>query len=406
MRSVLGWGAAMLIIVLGIAAVLGVGYLLAPVAPSLAVLWLIPVVLGASVAILLFRMLARRMGWRTGRASAIAASATLAPFAALAIWSATAPLPMLAPPAPDPRGTPAMLSLPTGSRLATWKLAGEGARRGTPVLFLHGGPGYYVKPRDLEMGAAFRRAGFDTVYHDQAGSGASGNLSTAEYTVARQIADVEALRQHLGAERVVLWGESWGAILAAHYALAHPDRVAGAIFSSPGEYPGQPEVEFDFSGVMPSAEPSRPPQMMILYLLLTRAPQLAEDWMDQQTARRVLSAIQVTELNNPGPRCLGATWDRRPRTRTAESSVYTLRRLVLDGFALPVPEPRRFDVPALIVRGKCDFIPDSVARRYAEAYPRAKLLRVAGAGHSLLDHEPDFEEAAEAFAHSDLAGVP
>jgi len=298
------------------------------------------------------------------------------------------------------------VKLPTGSRLATWSLRGDGTRKRTPVLFLHGGPGYYVKPRDLRMGAAFRRAGFDTFYHDQAGSGASGDLPTADYTVARQVADIEALRQHLGAERLVLWGESWGAVVAAHYALAHPDRLAGAVFTSPGEYPGQREVEFDFSRVMPSRAPSRAPQMMVLYLLLTRAPQLAESWMDQQTARRVSSAIQVAELKNPGPRCKGSVWDRRPRQRIADSSVYTLRRVLLNGFAQPAPPPRSFEVPALIVRGACDFIPDIAARRYTEAYRGAALLTVQGAGHSLLDHEADFEKAAEGFARAKINTLP
>jgi pimeloyl-ACP methyl ester carboxylesterase len=406
MRQLLGSGVVVLIVILGVAVVLGTGYALAPEAPSLAPLWLVPLITGLAIVTLLMRPVARRMSWRPGRAIGVAVLLTLAPFAALAFWAATAPLPMLAPPVPDPRGAPTMLSLPTGSRLATWSLPGEGERRRTPVLFLHGGPGYYVKPRDLEMGAAFRRAGFDTIYHDQAGSGASGDLPAANYTVARQVADVEALRKHLGAEQVVLWGESWGAVLAARYALAHPDRVAGAVFASPGEYPGQPEVEFDYSGVMPSPEPSRPPQMMILYLLLTRAPQLAESWMDQQTARRVSSAIQVTELKSPGPRCLGSTWDQRARQRIAESSVYTLRRVLLDGFAQPAPPPRRFEVPALIMRGECDFIPISAARYYAAAYPGARILNVQGAGHSLLDHEAEFEKAAEAFAHTELSDLP
>lgn len=145
---------------------------------------------------------------------------------------------------------------------------------------------------------------------------------------------------------------------------------------------------------------------MILYLLLTRAPQLAEDWIDQPTARRVGSAVQVAELKSPGARCIGAAWNRRPRQRIAEPSVYPLRRLVLDGFAQPAPPPRRFDLPALILRGGCDFIPDSVARRYAAAYPGARLLIVPGAGHGLLDHEATFRQAAEAFARAKLAALP
>ncbi|MFJ8440454.1 alpha/beta fold hydrolase [Kitasatospora griseola] len=46
--------------------------------------------------------------------------------------------------------------------------------------------------------------------------------------------DLEAVRQRLGAERMVLIGASWGGTLAAEYLAAHPDRVAQVVFTSPG----------------------------------------------------------------------------------------------------------------------------------------------------------------------------
>lgn len=405
MARLFGWVLAGLAAVLGIVGVVAVAYLFAPVAPSLWLLVLISLAAGLLVALLPIRFIVRGMRWRTSRPYVVAGLLTLSPFAALATWVLITPLPLVQPPSPDPRGAPTFATLPTGSKLATWTLAGEGERRRTPVVFLHGGPGYYVKRRDLTMGAAFRRAGFDTVYYDQAGSGASSDLPTAEYTVARQVADLDALRLRLRADRLILWGESWGAVLAARYALAHPDRIAGAVFSSPGEYPGMPEARLDYSGVMRGAEPSRPPQSMILYILLTRAPHLAESWMDQRTARLVGNAASAVTLTGPGPRCKGAAWDGKPRPPTASSSVYTLRRLLLDEFAQPAPSSRQFKAPALIVRGGCDFIPDVVAQRYAAAYPGASVVRIPGAGHSLLDHEAEFDRAAAQFAQQRLASI-
>ncbi|WP_317986001.1 hypothetical protein [Streptomyces sp. 5-10] len=46
------------------------------------------------------------------------------------------------------------------------------------------------------------------------------------YTVARQVADLEAARRRIGANRVVLLGSSWGATLAAEYMAAHQLTVA------------------------------------------------------------------------------------------------------------------------------------------------------------------------------------
>ena len=61
---------------------------------------------------------------------------------------------------------------------------------------------------------------------DQAGSGLSDRLPAADYTVERFVADIEAIRQQIGTERLILIGHSWGGTLVAHYAAAHPDRVA------------------------------------------------------------------------------------------------------------------------------------------------------------------------------------
>lgn len=147
----------------------------APVAPNLASLMLVPVLAGVAATAAISTWIARRMSWRRSRTVAFASALVLLPFAGVAVWVAATPVPVLAAPAPDPRGAPTMIVLPTGSRLGSWMITGEGVRRRTPVVFLHGGPGYYAKRRDLEMGVAFRHAGFDTFYYDQAGSGASAD---------------------------------------------------------------------------------------------------------------------------------------------------------------------------------------------------------------------------------------
>jgi hypothetical protein len=46
-----------------------------------------------------------------------------------------------------------------------------------------------------------------------------------------------------------------------------------------------------------------------------------------------------------------------------------------------------------------------VAERYAKEFPHARLVRVAGAEHSLLDHKSRFVEEAGRFAKTDLAGL-
>ncbi|MBX3685176.1 MAG: alpha/beta fold hydrolase [Rhodocyclaceae bacterium] len=103
----------------------------------------------------------------------------------------------------------------------------SGAPDGLPVICLHGGPG-------SRMAAAHRQFFDATRYHiiqfDQRGCGRStprGGL--AHNTTAHLVADIERIRQHLGIDRWLVFGGSWGATLAMAYAAAHRSACLGAI---------------------------------------------------------------------------------------------------------------------------------------------------------------------------------
>ena len=71
---------------------------------------------------------------------------------------------------------------------------------------------------------------FRIILLDQRGAGQSRPLaSTRENTTANLVADLEAVRKHLGIERWLLFGGSWGVTLALAYAVAHPSRVQGMV---------------------------------------------------------------------------------------------------------------------------------------------------------------------------------
>jgi pimeloyl-ACP methyl ester carboxylesterase len=80
-------------------------------------------------------------------------------------------------------------------------------------------------------------AGFDVYAYDQIGAGRSARLADVKaYTVARHVADLEAIRTTIGAEKIVLIGNSWGGTLAANYLAAHPEHggQAGLVVSHAG----------------------------------------------------------------------------------------------------------------------------------------------------------------------------
>jgi proline iminopeptidase len=143
-------------------------------------------------------------------------------------------------PLDDPRLPPASVQgqtfweLPTGSRIAYVQVPAAGNVRPTPVIVLHGGPGVPDMKGDAEFFGRLARDGFDVYVYDQVGRGRSLRLADPRgYTLERDIADLEAIRRQIGAERVVLIGHSYGGKLAAAYAAANPEQVAKMVLSAP-----------------------------------------------------------------------------------------------------------------------------------------------------------------------------
>ncbi len=110
--------------------------------------------------------------------------------------------------------------------------AGDGARLwvasggiGPQLSLAHGGPGLwdYLEPLAslLEPFARVNR-------WDQRGSGRSD--ATGPFTVDRFVADMHAVREHLGVERWIAGGHSWGAVMALLYALRYPQRTLGVLY--------------------------------------------------------------------------------------------------------------------------------------------------------------------------------
>lgn len=100
---------------------------------------------------------------------------------------------------------------------------------GSPVLWLHGGPGSGAGAGHRERIDPARQ---QAITFDQRGCGRSTPLVTERLdmldsnTTAALIEDIEALRMHLAIDRWMVTGGSWGATLALAYAQAHPERVS------------------------------------------------------------------------------------------------------------------------------------------------------------------------------------
>jgi len=104
--------------------------------------------------------------------------------------------------------------------------------RGAPLVLIPGGPGAshtYFWPS-----ISILSLDFSIIYFDPFGRGKSDRAAnTAEYTFARDVDEIEGLRRALRLDRINLYGQSYGAMVAQAYALKYPDSVSHLILASP-----------------------------------------------------------------------------------------------------------------------------------------------------------------------------
>jgi proline iminopeptidase len=106
----------------------------------------------------------------------------------------------------------------------------RGAKIGTPLLVINGGPGvdHTYMHSTLHPSSALDELAKDrpVIFYDQRGVGKSPALTAGQScTVADQVADLEALRAYLGYQRLNILGHSFGGYLAMAYAARYPERI-------------------------------------------------------------------------------------------------------------------------------------------------------------------------------------
>jgi pimeloyl-ACP methyl ester carboxylesterase len=114
-------------------------------------------------------------------------------------------------------------------RVPGGNLGGWVTGNGPPLLLLHGGPGLsynYLDDLATEIGAGYRIASYQQ-------RGLEPSTTEGPFEVAREVADVVAVLDHLGWDKAIVVGHSWGGHLAFHLAVAIPARLVAALAVDP-----------------------------------------------------------------------------------------------------------------------------------------------------------------------------
>jgi proline iminopeptidase len=273
-----------------------------------------------------------------------------------------------------------------------WETCGN--PKGKPALVLHGGPGSGCTPGWRRY---FDPVRYRIVLFDQRGCGRSTphagqpGIDLSTNTTHHLIADIERLRRHLGIERWLLLGASWGTTLALAYAERHPEHVSeivleGIATTTPAEVEWItrgigaffPDAWARFQAGVPEAE--RGGSMADAYhrLLMNPDPAVrqkaAREWCDWEIAIVALHA------------------DDRPNQRYEDPAFrLCFARLVthywrhhawLEDGALLRNAHCLAKIPGVLIHGRLDLCaPLATAWRLAQHWPGSELIVVDQAGH-------------------------
>ena len=272
----------------------------------------------------------------------------------------------------------------------------SGNPHGKPAVFLHGGPGGVTSP---DMRRFFDPRRYHIVLFDQRGCGQSTpHASLVDNTTWHLVADIEALRLHLGIDRWQVFGGSWGSTLALAYAQRHPERVTELVLrgifllrrtelewfyqDSLGAGSLFPDLFEPYRDLIPPRE--RGDMMAAYYRRLTSRQAsvrhaAARAWSMWEAATSYLQADpdSVAKFDDP---------DYAAAFARIECHYFVHRGFLRRDDQLLRDVKRIRHIPTVIVQGRYDVVcPLRSAWDLHRAFPEAELRIVPDAGHSAFE---------------------
>jgi proline iminopeptidase len=285
-----------------------------------------------------------------------------------------------------------MLDVGDGHRLY-WETSGN--PEGKPALVLHGGPGSGSVPGRRRW---FDPTAYRIVQFDQRNAGRStptaSDIATdlSSSTTHHLVADIERLRGHLGVDRWLVWGGSWGVTLGLTYAQRHPQRVTEMVLASvtmtrpadihwlyheTGRYFPEQWQRFR-AGV---TESERDGDLVEAYYRLLNEhtdpavrTKAARDWCDWEDA-----VLSLEDGWAPNPRYDDPAF--RMTFARLVTHYFRHRAWLADGQLLSDAH-RLAGIPGVLIHGRHDLGgPPDTAWQLAQAWPHSEL-HLVGTGHA------------------------
>ena len=257
--------------------------------------------------------------------------------------------------------------------------------QGEPVLVLMGGPGFSGEGMEPVAQIIAKRG--RAIVPDQRGSGGSIPKDAKAITLDATIADLEALRKELGLEKWTVWGCSWGGMMALDYASKFPSSIKGLILVGSGGASWAFAKGFsdnmkarmsadDLSAQRYWSQPdvvSKDPMRAAIEAIRAILP---SQFYDRTKAHQAIAILKAgKEHYNPEA-------DERLSPEYAQGATARIEAL------------KMVDIPTLIIHGRQDPTPESVALENQKLLKGSRLVWLDECGHwAWIEQPAAFEKA-------------
>jgi proline iminopeptidase len=299
-------------------------------------------------------------------------------------------LPVLSPLSAQREG---YVATPDGARLF-YRAVGTGT---DTLVAIHGGPGVDLESIAGDFAPLSQQ--HTVIFYDQRGAGRSTlPTDTTTLSATQQIADLESVRVHFGIDRLTLIAHSYGPLLAATYAIAHPEHVRRMILMGPvpprrgdfwARFAKNSAARMDSTLQRESADANR------------RLQRATTDDDIRSACRDYWRAAMVPRLAEPARTLPLIRSDLcASDARGIRFGLTTTNRLVMNSYGDwdIRAQLRTLRVPTLVIHGEQEAIPMDLVEEWVSSLPLATLVRVPRAAHFAYAERPEVVwPAVEAF---------
>lgn len=243
---------------------------------------------------------------------------------------------------------------------------------GEPIVFLHGGPGSehrFFLPHMVPLSKEFK-----LVFYDQRGCGKSDLSENSQYSMKNEVENLEALRIQLGFEKMNIFGESWGSMLALLYATTYPERVNKILLTA--------AIGVTFKGLERFGKE--------LEKRLTEDDKIELSKLRENLKMGESSIDDVLQILDPYYVFSQETLKRKEKNTFSNEVNQAIGIEMVSNYDVTENLHKISNIPILVAQGSHDILTPSIIKElFYEHIPHLQLIEIEECGHWTVVEQPE-----------------